>query len=178
MSTIPQCNWCTLDRSATFYNKLVKVQTLKLIGRVELLCNPFNPFFVIFRYLRQYEWLFRNLLNFFKGRVLAIIVFWIKKKFMWHPWFSFLKPVSFHCNFRLRPANIIKKRLCLRCFRVNFAKFLGTLFLQNTSRRLLLNNASNISRLKGTPLFLHLLISNIFKGTLMQIWRSPFMFVL
>ena len=35
--------------------------------------------------------------------------------------------------------NFIKKRLWHRCFPVNFAKFLRTPFLQNTSGRLLLN---------------------------------------
>ena len=34
--------------------------------------------------------------------------------------------------------NFIKKRLCHRCLPVNFAKFLGTPFLQNISGRLLL----------------------------------------
>ena len=38
----------------------------------------------------------------------------------------------------LRPATLLKKRLWYRCFPVNFAKFLGTPFLQNTSGRLLL----------------------------------------
>ena len=38
----------------------------------------------------------------------------------------------------LRPATLLKKRLWNRCFPVNFAKFLRTLFLQNTLRRLLL----------------------------------------
>ena len=33
----------------------------------------------------------------------------------------------------LRLANLLKKRLWHRCFAVNFAKFLRTLFLQNTS---------------------------------------------
>ena len=36
-------------------------------------------------------------------------------------------------------AKILKKRLWHRCFPVNFAKFLRTLFLRNTSRRLLLD---------------------------------------
>ena len=36
------------------------------------------------------------------------------------------------------PATLLKKRLWHRCFPVNFAKFLRTAFLQNTSRRLLL----------------------------------------
>ena len=39
----------------------------------------------------------------------------------------------------LRPATLLKKKKLLhRCFPVNFAKFLRTLFLQNTSERLLL----------------------------------------
>ena len=38
----------------------------------------------------------------------------------------------------LRPATLLKKRLRHRCFPVNFAKFLRTPFLQNTSGRLLL----------------------------------------
>ena len=33
----------------------------------------------------------------------------------------------------LRPATLLKKRLWYRCSRVNFVKFLGTSFLQNTS---------------------------------------------
>ena len=38
----------------------------------------------------------------------------------------------------LRPETLLKKRPWLRCFPVNFAKFLRTPFLQNTSWRLLL----------------------------------------
>ena len=38
----------------------------------------------------------------------------------------------------LKPATLLKKRLLHRCFPVNFANFLRTLFLQNTSGRLLL----------------------------------------
>ena len=38
----------------------------------------------------------------------------------------------------LRPATLFKKRLWHRCFPLNFAKFLRTPFLQNTSGRLLL----------------------------------------
>ena len=37
-----------------------------------------------------------------------------------------------------QPATLLKKRLWHRCFPVNFAKFLGTPFLQNTSEWLLL----------------------------------------
>ena len=39
----------------------------------------------------------------------------------------------------LRTATLLKKRLMHRCFPVNFAKFLRTPSLENTSRRLLLN---------------------------------------
>ena len=38
----------------------------------------------------------------------------------------------------LRPATLLKKRLCRRSFLVSFANFLRILFLQNTSGRLLL----------------------------------------
>ena len=38
----------------------------------------------------------------------------------------------------LRPVTLLKKRLWHRCFLVNLAKFLGTLFLPNSSVRLLL----------------------------------------
>ena len=41
-------------------------------------------------------------------------------------------------SFSIRSATLLKKRLCHRCFPVNFAKFLRTPFLQNTSWRLLL----------------------------------------
>ena len=40
----------------------------------------------------------------------------------------------------LRPATLLKKKLWYRCFPLNFAKFLRTPFLQNTSGRLLLDN--------------------------------------
>ena len=53
----------------------------------------------------------------------------------------------------LRPATLSEKRLWRRCFPVNIAKLLKTLFLQNTSGRLLLLNikiyspeVSNIQR--------------------------------
>ena len=39
----------------------------------------------------------------------------------------------------LRPTTLLKKRLWHRCFPVNFAKFLRTLFLQNNSRCLFLD---------------------------------------
>ena len=60
----------------------------------------------------------------------------------------------------LRPATLLKKRLWHRCFPVNFAKFLRTPFLQNTSRRLLLwFKLINLS-IKSTTLS----INNLFKN--------------
>ena len=55
------------------------------------------------------------------------------------------------------PATLIKKSLWYRCFPVNFGKFLGTPFLQNTSRRLLL-----------FCLWLLLLPVNLWKSSLWQ----------
>ena len=46
--------------------------------------------------------------------------------------------VSFFIKLLPQACNFIKKRLWHRCFPVNFAKFLGTPFLQNTSGWLLL----------------------------------------
>ena len=39
----------------------------------------------------------------------------------------------------LRPATLLKKRLCHRCFPVNFVKFLTSPFSQNTSVRVILS---------------------------------------
>ena len=57
-------------------------------------------------------------------------------------------------NAGLRPAILLKKRLWHRCFPVNFAKFLKTSFLQNTSGRLLLHhyNWTSKCRLRNTCL--------------------------
>ena len=49
----------------------------------------------------------------------------------------FFNKVAGHCNF-------IKMKLWHRCFPMNFAKFLRTPFLQNTSGRLLLETVSSI----------------------------------
>ena len=65
----------------------------------------------------------------------------------------------------LRPATLLKNRLCHRCFPVNFVKFLRTPFLQNTTGRLLLRNVplpgfnewyetiynKNINNIQGVP---------------------------
>ena len=45
----------------------------------------------------------------------------------------------------LRPATLLKKLLWHRCFPVSFAKFLRTVFSQNTSGRLLLQRPSGVS---------------------------------
>ena len=67
----------------------------------------------------------------------------------------------------LRPATLLKKRLWHRCFPVNFAKFLRALFLQNTSRRLLLK-IEQTSCNKTAPLW-KLLITF---GFLWNLWRK------
>ena len=46
----------------------------------------------------------------------------------------------------LRPATLSKRRLWHRCFPVNFAKFLRTCFLQNTSGPLLLIIGSKVDQ--------------------------------
>ena len=52
----------------------------------------------------------------------------------------------------LRPATLLKKSLWHRCFPVNFAKFLRTPFLQNTSGRLLLEGLLTNLKLSCTNL--------------------------
>ena len=57
----------------------------------------------------------------------------------------------------LRPATLLKNRLWHRCFPVNFAKFLRTTFLQNTSGRLLLSLWSfvcNLQKFKTSGIFM------------------------
>ena len=50
----------------------------------------------------------------------------------------------FVCVLRcLKPSTLLKKSLWHRCFPVNFAKFLGTPFLKNTSGRLLLKRVNS-----------------------------------
>ena len=51
----------------------------------------------------------------------------------------------------LRPATLLKKRICHRCFPVNFTKFLRTPFLQTTSERLLLEVANEFSKFRHNP---------------------------
>ena len=48
----------------------------------------------------------------------------------------------------VRPASLLKKRLWRKCFPVNFAKFLGTPFLQNASGWLLLAKLPDPNRRK------------------------------
>ena len=52
--------------------------------------------------------------------------------------------VSFLIKLQAEPATLLKKRLWNRCFPVNFVKFLRTPFLQNTSRRLLVDLLQNL----------------------------------
>ena len=52
---------------------------------------------------------------------------------------SFTKFTGKHLCQSLKPATLLNKRLWHRCFTVNFAKFLRTPVLRNTSGRQLLN---------------------------------------
>ena len=66
-----------------------------------------------------------------------------------------------------RAYNFIKKNFLHSCFPVNFAKFLRTPIFKNICERLLL--------------YLHVILFtmrdlNPLKGTLMQIWKSPYVF--
>ena len=54
----------------------------------------------------------------------------------------------FNKTARLRPAILLKKRPWERCFFVNFAKFLRTLFLQNTSIMIVSTEAAHPENLK------------------------------
>ena len=53
-------------------------------------------------------------------------------------WQNWQESTCARVSFSVRPATLLKKRLCHRLFPVNFAKFLRTPVLQTTSRRLLL----------------------------------------
>ena len=57
----------------------------------------------------------------------------------WRRSFKYYCSVLYQFTICLCSATLLKRRLRYRCFSVNFEKFLRTPFLQNTSRRLLLN---------------------------------------
>ena len=59
----------------------------------------------------------------------------------------------------LRSATLLKKILWHRCFPVNFAKFLKTPFLQNTSRRLLLSLNKNWKKQEKKSYFFSYLVT-------------------
>ena len=62
---------------------------------------------------------------------------------------SFFNKVAGQLKIKLRMiAALFKKRLCHRCFPVNFAKFLRASLLQNTSERLLLTGFLRFFRKK------------------------------
>ena len=75
----------------------------------------------------------------------------------------------------LRPATLLKKRLWERCFPVNFAKFLRTPFLQNTSGRLLLCFMAFIppQRLKNICYWKSTVISIIVYRNILSNFREP-----
>ena len=76
---------------------------------------------------------YKLILTLFTCRVFALLYHWIVcAKCQKH------LPELFYEKRCSRAATLLKKRLWHRCFPVNFAKFLRTSFLQNTSERLLL----------------------------------------
>ena len=60
----------------------------------------------------------------------------------------------------LRPETLLKKRLWHKCFHVNFAPFLRTPFLQNTSRRLLLLNGVKFLSREGNKRIARVNVNN------------------
>ena len=72
----------------------------------------------------------------------------------------------------LRPATLLKKRLWHRCFPVNFAKFLRTPFLQNTSGRLRLIESNFLSLYSLTKQF------SIFLCSLFYFLLKTFSFII
>ena len=67
----------------------------------------------------------------------------------------------------LRPATLLKKSLCHRCFSVNCARFLRTPFLLNTSGRLPLNE--ELTLIKSYEL-----VYQHFEVTFLLWWKSVF----
>ena len=69
----------------------------------------------------------------------------------------------------LRPATLLKNRLWHRCFPVNFAKFLRTPFLQNTSGRLLLEKSLPLQKLGKQSMELQIpYILKYFPGSVLE----------
>ena len=60
--------------------------------------------------------------------------------------------IPFSRDKNIRPATLLKKGLWHRCFPMNFAQFLRTPFLQNTSGRLLLSEICRIKFVKHRTL--------------------------
>ena len=70
----------------------------------------------------------------------------------------------------LRSATLLKKRLWHRCFPVNFAKFLRTAFLQNTSGRLLLLKPFIVNIRRWRPYLPH----HAYHTVPLRFWQTSF----
>ena len=77
---------------------------------------------------------------FCKKDVLKIFAKFIGKNLCWSPFLN-------------RPKTLLKRILQDRCFPVSFAKFLRTLFIQNTSGRLLLSFRTFVWMIPNVPAF-------------------------
>ena len=74
----------------------------------------------------------------------------------------------------LRSGTLLKKRLWYECFPVNFAKFLRTLFLPNTSKQLLLYKGNFISNqtLINEVMFFNPVPENLKKGKILDFYLT------
>ena len=86
-------------------------------------------------------------------------------------------PEVFCKNVLPQPAILLKKRLWHRCFPMNFAKFLRTAFLQNTSERLLRNYATLQCTLNHQPVSLFSTFSQP-SVSLYPSWLTPYPVIL
>ena len=127
-------------------NILITALTLGLLTRawtIKYENLPFSQFFVIFWHF----YILRYLYSGDRFRIYSILrqqnnlqthsVYFRNIKFVKNIFIilELLKSSEnmFSVDLGLQPATLLRKRLRHRCFHVNFAKFLRTLFLQNTS---------------------------------------------
>ena len=82
--------------------------------------------------------MFLNVLN-----LNVLLLFHRKDYLSWKKLVLFYGVITLLQSHLRLPATLLKKRLWHRCFSVNFAKFLRTPFLQNTSGRLFLSKPTH-----------------------------------
>ena len=96
--------------------------------------SPFPSFRnFYFQKLHCYFFIFYFLLTLFTLNLIFSIILNNWRKLLWSDNSCVNQPVDSIRQYQARPATLLKTRLWHRCFPVNFAKFLRTPFLQNTS---------------------------------------------